>query len=129
MKSLILLCAFMAVTASAGEILVVPGTTIEYRAISGLDGECPMNVVAGWHHVILTSHYRHAFPVGGEITWSSTDGIWISGPGLAHAASEGHPMGHSWVMDMTLAGECGEIPNPNRIFVDGFEGGDTSAWQ
>jgi len=119
----------MASTVSAGETLIVPNLIIEYRAIRGLDGECPMDVAAGWHHLILTSHYRHAFPVGGEITWSSTDGVWVNGPGIAQAVSDGHPMGHEWVMDMMLAGECGEIPNPNLIFSDGFESGDAGKWR
>ena len=89
---------------------------------------CALMVPSGWHHVILTSHYMHRYPQDGEITWSSTTGMWIWGPTTIYANSPGHPMGHEWVMDMTLAGECGEIPNPNRIFADGFESGDASAW-
>jgi len=92
-------------------------------------GECPLEVGAGWHHLILTTHYKHLYPVDGEMTWSHSVGEWFEGPGVATASSAGAPIGHQWVMDMMLAGECGEKPNPNLIFTDGFESGGTDEWQ
>jgi len=89
---------------------------------------CALSVPAGWHYVILTSHYPHLYPQTGPVTWSSTVGMSVEGPTMIYAEEHTHPMGHSWVMDMTLAGECGEQPAPNRIFEDGFETGNIRAW-
>jgi len=89
---------------------------------------CALSIPSGWHHVILTSHYSHLYPQDGNVTWSSTDGMWVEGPATVTPDSEGYPMGHQWVMDMTLAGECGEIPRPNMLFGDGFESGDAKSW-
>jgi len=91
--------------------------------------ECPVAIQPGWHHVILTSHYMHRYPQDGEITWSSTvNGGWVYGPDTLYAGEDTNPMGHQWVMDMMLAGECGTIPAPNMIFANGFETGDTYEW-
>lgn len=89
---------------------------------------CALSVPQGWHHCILTSHYRHLYPQDGAITWSSTTGVWVEGPTSVYANSEGSPMGHQWVMDMVLAGECGTLPEPNKIFFDGFESGTVHWW-
>lgn len=91
---------------------------------------CALGVSPGWHYCVLTSHYSHLYPQDGEITWSSTTGMWIEGPRIVYAGERTHPMGHEWVVDSMLAIRCGEMPDPNltRIFADGFETGNFIMW-
>jgi len=102
---------------------------VDEESVKSLILLCALMVPHGWHHVILTSHYEHLYPQNGEITWSSTvNGGWVEGTTTVYAGEDTNPMGHQWVMDMMLAGECGTIPAPNMIFADGFETGDTNMW-
>jgi len=90
---------------------------------------CSLYIPPGGNYVIFTSHYKHLYPQDQEFTWSSSGGTWVAGPTYMITTSPGHPIGHTLMILGGATIECGEIPNPNRIFVDGFESGDMSSWQ
>lgn len=89
---------------------------------------CALQVPVGWHTVILTTYWPHLYPQNGEVTWLYSTATWVAGPTTVYASAEGAPSAFQWTMDMTLAGECGQPPDPTRIFKDGFETGDSTMW-
>lgn len=87
--------------------------------------ECLTEIQTTTALVTLTSYYAHT---DGGVPYSNTTSVLITeGPGFVYASSEGHPIGHVWVIDEQIVAECGLTPNV--IFFDGFESGDLSAWQ
>jgi len=89
---------------------------------------CTLYLPPGGNYVINTAHYAHVYPQDGEYTWSASIGMWMPGPAIVSAGGEGHPIGYSIQILGGAIMECGEIPDPNRIFNDGFETGDLSKW-
>ncbi|RLE28272.1 MAG: hypothetical protein DRJ65_00145 [Acidobacteria bacterium] len=87
-------------------------------------GECPLDIPAGLHSVRLTSYYGHQSPQGPPHLWQSEAVETIPGPCSVSADSEGHPIGHQWWIDGTLAETCGDLP----LFSDGFESGSIERW-
>lgn len=88
------------------------------------DAECPVEVPDGASTMRLTSFYGHQV---GDAPYSHSSWVFVTGPGIVSASSEGHPIGHIWQADLYPVAECGTTPN--SVFSDGFESGDLSAWQ
>jgi hypothetical protein len=81
--------------------------------------------------------------VGGRVE-VSTDGLnwtphhtltgqWVEGLTVARDDADQEWLvvvgRHAQIQRIPLTGTCPVIPDPNLVFIDGFEGGDTSAWQ
>ena len=84
---------------------------------------CMIYVPAGEHHIVMVAHYAHMDSEVATLNWSSVDGMWVDGPGIADVSdrTEGEPVGYVFWVDMTLAGACGNLHDPYYIFIDGFE--------
>ena len=103
------------------------GVTMNILFVAALS-LCSLYIPPGGNYVINTAHYEHLYPQDGVFTWSSSVGMWVLGPTRVYAGGQGHPVAFSLEILGGDSVECGEIPDLNRIFSDGFETGDTSQW-
>jgi len=94
---------------------------------------CALAVPPGTHHIMLTTYYAHEDIniIETERPYTHSTSRYITGPGAAQPVAQGHPVAFQWWIDGKSSLTCGEIPIPDswRVFSDGFESGDLSAWQ